>query len=63
MKDEMVKFANADAKILNDLAAWLLTYEFEVASCGRPGEIEMAKNTGACTKSSKIPCELLGVTL
>ena len=43
MKDEMVKFANADAKILNDLAAWLLTYEFEVASCGRPGEIEMAK--------------------
>jgi hypothetical protein len=53
MKDEMVKFANADAKILNDLAAWLLTYEFEVASCGRPGEIEMAKIQALVPKALK----------
>jgi len=53
MKDEMVQFANADAKILNDLAAWLLTYEFEVASSGRSGEIEMAKIQALVPKALK----------
>jgi len=53
MKDEMVKFANTDAKILNDLAALLLTYEFEVASCVRSGEIEMAKIQSLVPKALK----------
>jgi hypothetical protein len=53
MKEEMTKFANSDAKLLEDLSGWLLTYEFEVRSCGRSGEIEMAKIQGLVPKVLK----------
>ena len=54
MKEEMAKFANYDARLLEDLAGWLLAYEVEILSCGRSGEVEIAKIRELVPKALKV---------
>lgn len=43
IKREMAGLASRDAEILDELSAWLRAYEYEVAACGRCGDIESSK--------------------